>query len=94
MPDREVTLERREPALVEHLGDEAHVLHDRDGLAVAHGDPGGLLAAVLERVEPQVRQVRDRLAGRVDTEHAARVGQALVVHPTRGLGIHRHQYPM
>ena len=42
--DREVTFERREPALVEHLRDETHVLDDGDRLAVAHRDAGRLLA--------------------------------------------------
>ena len=53
MADGEVAVERREAALVEHLGDEAHVLDDGDGLAVAHRDAGRLLAPVLERVEPR-----------------------------------------
>ena len=49
--DREMTLERREPALVEHLRDETHVLDDGDRLAVAHRDAGRLLASVLQGVE-------------------------------------------
>ena len=36
-------------------------------------DAGRLLAAVLERVEPEVGEVGDRLAGRVHAEDAARV---------------------
>ena len=60
--DREVPLERDEVALVEHLRDEAHVLHDGDELAVAHRDAGRLLPAVLERVEPEVGEVRRRSA--------------------------------
>ena len=48
MADREVAVERREAALVEHLGDETHVLDDGDGLAVAHRDAGRLLAPVLQ----------------------------------------------
>ena len=73
MPDGEVAVERGEAALVEHLGDEAHVLDDGDGLAVAHRDPGRLLAPVLERVEAEVGEVGDRLTGRVDAEDAAGV---------------------
>ena len=88
MPDREVALERREAALVEHLRDEPHVLHDGDRLAVAHGDAGGLLAAVLQRVQAEVGEVGDGCAGRVHAEDAAGVvgsGQ---------IGVQGHQYPM
>ena len=55
MADGEVAVERGEAALVEHLGDEAHVLDDGDGLAVAHRDAGRLLAPVLQRVEARGR---------------------------------------
>ena len=76
--DREVALQRGEPALVEHLGDEAHVLRHGDRLAVAHRDAGGLLAAVLEREQAEVGQLRDRLAGAVHAEDAAGVARGLV----------------
>ena len=46
--DGQVALQARQGALVEDGGDEAHVLDDHDGLAVGHGHPGRLLAAVLE----------------------------------------------
>ena len=75
MPDREVALERGEPALVEHLGDEAHVLDDGDRLAVADRDAGRLLAPVLEREQAEIGEVGDRLAGGVDAEDAAGVGR-------------------
>ena len=88
MADREMTFERREPALVEHLRDEAHVLDDGDRLAVAHRDAGRLLAAVLQRVEPEIGVVRNRLAGRVDAEDAARVSGS------REVGVQGHQYLM
>ena len=80
VPHREVPVERRELELVEDLADQAHVLDDRDHLAVARGDPGRLLAAVLERVEPEVGELRDRPARRIDAEDAARLAY-LVVHP-------------
>ena len=54
MPDGEMAVEGGEPALVEHLGHEAHVLDDGDRLAVADGDARRLLAPVLERIEPEV----------------------------------------
>ena len=77
MPDGEVALERREAALVEDLGDEAHVLDDGDRLAVAHRDAGRLLPAVLEREEPEVGELGDRLAGCVHPEDAAGVARGL-----------------
>ena len=88
MADREMTLERREAALVEHLRDETHVLDDRDRLAVAHRDAGRLLAAVLQRVEPEVGAVRDRLTGCVHAEDATRVAGS------REVGVQGHQYLM
>ena len=78
--DGEVALERGDAALVEHLGDETHVLRHGDGLAVAHRDAGRLLAPVLERIEAQIREVGDVLAGRVHAEHAAGVADRGVVH--------------
>ena len=83
--DGEVAVERGETALVEHLVDEAHVLDDGDRLAVAGRDPGRLLAAMLQRVEPEVHQVGDRLAGGVHPEDAACLPDVRV---------HHHEYRM
>ena len=80
VPDGEVAVEGREPALVEHLRDQAHVLRHRDGLAVAHRDAGRLLAPVLQRVEAQVGEVGDSLTRCVHAEHATRVADLGVVH--------------
>jgi hypothetical protein len=71
--DRHVALEGGERRLVEDLRDEAHVLVDEDLPAVADGDTGGLLAAVLQRVQPEVRQLRDLFAGCPDPEDPAGV---------------------
>ncbi len=54
MSDRQVALERGEATLVEHLGDEPHVLDHGDRLAVADRDARRFLAAVLQGVEAQV----------------------------------------
>ena len=75
--DREVALERVERGLVEDLRDQPHVLVDQDLAAVADRDAGRLLAAVLQRVETEVGQLGDVLAGRPDAEDAARVARAL-----------------
>ena len=89
MADREVALERRELALVEHLRDEAHVLDDRDRLAVAHRDAGRLLArGAAARRARGTRDVRHRLAGGVHAEDAARVAGA------REVGVQGDHYPM
>ncbi len=73
VPDGDVPRQGVEGRLVEDLGDEAHVLVDEDLLAVARRDARRLLAAVLQRVEPEVGELGDLLAGRPDTEDAAGV---------------------
>src|SRR5207344_3196670 len=78
--DGEVALERGDATLVEHLGDEAHVLRHGDGLAVAHRDAGRLLTAVLQCVEAQVGEVGDVLAGGIHAEHTTGVADPVVVH--------------
>src|SRR5690606_13361889 len=60
-----------EGGLVEDLGHEAHVLVDEDLLTVAGGDARGLLSAVLEGVQSEVRELGDLLAGSPDPEDAA-----------------------
>ena len=81
--DRHVADERAELVLVEHLRDEALVA-DRHDLAAARGggDPGRLLAAVLERVQREVREIGDVVSRRKDAEDAALVARsvAMVVH--------------
>ena len=58
-------------ALVEDGGDKAHVPHDGDGLAVADGHAGGLLAPVLQREHAVEGELGDGLAGRVHAEDTA-----------------------
>ena len=71
--DRDMAPQARQGRLVEDLGDQAEVLVDDDPVAVADRDAGGLLAAVLQRVQAEVGQLGDLLAGRPDPEHAALV---------------------
>ena len=71
--------QRVERGLVEDLRDQAHVLVDQDLFAVADRDAGGLLAAVLERVEPEVGELGDLFTGRPDAEDPARVLRTPVV---------------
>ena len=77
--DRHVAVERAELLLVEDLRDEPGVAERRDVPALARGDPGRLLAAVLERVEGEVGELRDLGAGRVHAEDAALVARAVAV---------------
>ena len=77
--DGEVPRERGQRPVVEHVGDEAHVLDDGDVLVVADRHARRLLAAVLEGVEPEVGHVGDRLARCVDAEDAARLLGRVVV---------------
>ena len=53
MRDREVSPERVQAPLLKDLRDQAQVLVDHDTLAVAHRDAGRLLAAMLEREQPE-----------------------------------------
>ena len=71
MADRDVALQAAELLLVEDLGDEPEVAQRRQPALLGDGDPGRLLAAVLEREETEVRQPRDVVAGRADAEDAA-----------------------
>ena len=71
MPDRDVAAQAGQRRLVEDLGDQAEILVDDDAGAVADGDAGRLLAAVLQGVEAVVGELGDVLAGSPDAEHAA-----------------------
>ena len=69
--DRDMSGHRSESLFVEHLADQTQILEHQYLRAVGDCDPGGLLAAVLQRVEAVVGEFRDILAGRPDTEDAA-----------------------
>ena len=78
--DRVVAGERRHRLRREHVGDEAGVLVQACPGAVADGDPGRLLPAVLQREQPEERDLRDALAvRRRHGEHAALVVRLVVV---------------
>ena len=70
MADGQVAGEAGQGALVEHGGDETHVLHHGDGLAVAHRHAGRFLAPVLQGVEAVEGELGHRLTGGVDAEDA------------------------
>ena len=57
--------------LVEHLRDEPEIAQRGEPARLRHGDARRLLAAVLQREEPEVREPRDVAVGGVDAEHAA-----------------------
>ena len=86
MADRHLALQRAQLLLVEDLVDEALVAHGHDAAACDDGDAGGLLPAVLERVEREVRQAGDVVAGRVDAEDAALVARSVAGIEQIGVG--------
>ena len=71
VPDRDLAGQAAQLLLVEDLCDEAHVAERRDAPFIRDGDPGGLLAAVLQGEEPEVGEARDVAAGSVDPEDPA-----------------------
>ncbi len=71
MSDADVPIEDRQGRLVEHLGNQSHVLEDRDGFAIGGGDAGRLLAAMLEGEETEVDQLGNPLSRGVEAEHSA-----------------------
>ena len=77
--DRHVAVEGAELLLVEHLGDQAGVAQRGDVAAFAGRDPGRLLTAVLQRVEREVRELRDLAVGRVHAEDPALVARAVAL---------------
>jgi hypothetical protein len=80
VPDRQVALQRAQARFVEHLRHQAHVFVERDPPPVRDGDPGALLAAVLQGVQPEKRQTRYVFIWRVDPENATFVLRFVVVH--------------
>ena len=79
MPDGDVALEAGQRALVEDLRDQAHVLVDEQAAPVGGGDARGLLTAVLQRIEAEVGELGDLLAGGPDSEDTARVLRSTLV---------------
>ena len=71
VPDRKLALQPREAALVEHLRHEPEVAERCQPSVLADGDPGRLLPAVLQRVEPEVGEARDVAIRRAHAEDAA-----------------------
>jgi hypothetical protein len=69
--DRELAVEPAELLLREDLRDEAELSQDGQPAVLRHGDPRRLLAAVLQRVQAEVRQPRDITAGCPYSEDAA-----------------------
>ena len=65
--------ERRQVGIGEHLVDQAKVLADKDGVAIAHGNAGRLLPAVLQGEQSEVGQSGNVAAGRPDAEDATLV---------------------
>ena len=81
MPDGDVALHGRQRLLVENLADQAEILEHQHLRPVCHGDAGGLLAAVLQGVQPVVGEFGDFFAGGPYAEYTAFfAGRILVGH--------------
>ena len=59
MTDGRLAGQRLQLLLVEDVRDEPHLAQHREMTAVGDCDPRRLLAAVLEREQPEVRETRD-----------------------------------
>ena len=77
MADRHVPLQSAQPLLVEHLVHEPLVAHRHDVAALGGRDAGGLLPAVLERVQREVGETGDVAPRGADTEDAALVARSV-----------------
>jgi hypothetical protein len=75
--DREVSCETVQHLLIEDLVDEAQVRVHEETFAVAHSDPGRLLAPMLEGIEAEVGKLRHVLAGGIHAENAARFARVV-----------------
>ena len=82
--DRHVALQRAQLLLVEDLVDEALVAHRHDVAALGGRDARGLLPAVLERVQREVREAGDVVPGSEYAEHAALVARPVAFVDVRG----------
>ncbi|BBY33026.1 hypothetical protein MMIN_10870 [Mycolicibacter minnesotensis] len=71
MPDRHVAGHGRQRLLLEHLADQTQVFEDQDLRTVADCDPGGLLAAVLQRIEAVIGELGYIFAGGPNSEDTA-----------------------
>jgi hypothetical protein len=72
--DREVPVQRAKVVLLEHLRDEPkRTLGDDVATVLRRGDAGGLLPAVLQGEQREVREASDVVLGPVDPEHPALV---------------------
>ena len=58
MADGQTPFERLQGVLIEDVRDQAHGDVPHQFLAVGRNDPGGFLAAMLQRVQPEIRQAR------------------------------------
>ena len=64
-----MTLESFECSFVEDLLNQTHVFVNHDVVAIAHGDSGRFLAAVLQRVQAVIGQLGDFFAGGPNSEY-------------------------
>ena len=71
MADRDLAAQAAQLLLVEDLGDEAQIAQRSQAPVLGDRDSRRLLAAVLEREQPEVGQPSDVAVGCIDAENAA-----------------------
>ena len=72
-------LQAEQRLLIEDATHQAEALVEGEASAIGDGDASRLLSAVLERVQPDVGQARDRLARRPDADDAALLARTVWV---------------
>ena len=70
MPDGDVALHCGQRLLVEHLAHQAQIFEDQHLGSVGYGDPGGFLAAVLQRIQAVIGELGNVFAWGPDPEYA------------------------
>ncbi len=95
-----VALQARERLLIKYLADQAQSLVERQPRAVARGDAGRLLAAVLQGVQADKIEAGDVRSRSLDSDHAALfpravwfvrrlLGHGPIIRAPAGAGSHR-----
>ena len=62
--DRQITRHPSQNVLIKHLAHQAHIFVQEHFVLVKDSDTSGFLAAVLQGVKTEIRQIGNRLLGR------------------------------
>ena len=89
MPDGDMPRQVRHIVLLKRLPDQPHRDLGMDARAIACGDAGALLPAVLQRVQPEESVARGVVAPRIYAHNPALFARRVVCGKRRGVGIVR-----